>query len=229
MKINTLAAVALALTISFGTLSCSKDKDNDNQEVVVPEYNAKVKVKDGETVDLIKVSVSKDVQGTLTRIGNRYKLREFRQGVLNDNKTAVGTPNASFYYDFKENDGTTNDGALSLAGAGRNYIMQANLSKGYKLAFIDKSFDQVTATDSFTEAAEGKLGLNSATTAGWITYSGNPNHQLIPVANRTFIILKDNKPQFKFVVNSTYSNEKPEKEVQPTNYYFYSIDYQEFK
>ena len=67
------------------------------------------------------------------------------------------------------------------------------------------------------------------TIEGWVIYTGRPKHQLNPLENRTLIISKDGKALFKFRVNSIYSGGKAEKDEQPLNYYFYSVDYQEFR
>jgi len=62
-RLFTTAALLCALSLGF--TSCSKD--DDKVEQVEPEYQAKVMVKDGETVDLTKVSKTINTQGTIKR------------------------------------------------------------------------------------------------------------------------------------------------------------------
>ena len=227
MNIKHLATIAAISFATIGFTSCSKDKDNTATE---QEYDARVKVKDGEKVYIPFVSAAGNAEGTIERKGNVYQLRNYRQGTMNAIGTAVVTANTNYYFDFKENDAANEtNAAVTLPNSTRSANLQANTTAGYTLSYINKAFEAVTATDEFTVATEGRLGLESATVPGWLKYTGGPNHQVLAIENRTFILLKDGKPFFKFKVNSVYSNETMEKEVAPSNYFYYSIDYQEFK
>ncbi|MCS4226075.1 hypothetical protein [Sphingobacterium sp. BIGb0165] len=228
-KLFTTAALLCALSLGF--TSCSKD--DDKVEQVEQEYQAKVMVKDGETVDLKKVSKTINTQGTIKRTGKIYSLRNFRQFTIGEDGKATTTAAETFYFDFKENDGISKaDFVVSINAKGSNVDFVTNNSKGYTLSYIDKAFDEVKATDEFTAAKNNLLGLQSTyapNVIGWANYTGAPNHQVLAVANRTIIVLKDNKPFFKIRMNSVYENETMNREVAPNNYFFYSIDYQEFK
>ncbi|MEJ5053820.1 hypothetical protein [Sphingobacterium sp. MYb382] len=222
-KLFKTAAFAVVLAIGF--TSCSKDSDNEE-----PEYAAKVTLKDGETKDLSTVASAKNTVGTINRKGNVYGIRNFRQLTLGQDGKPTTTAEREFFFDFKENDATAaTDAMVSFTGYDRAPNLKSNVAKGFTLSYIDKAFDSVLANDQFIAAKDNSLGLNSASVVGWANYSGAPNHQILPVANRTFVIIKDGKALFKFKINSVYSNEKPEKDVQPTNYFFYSVDYKEFK
>lgn len=224
-RLFKIAAVACALTVGFS--SCSKD-----EEPVEQEYQAKVMVKNGETKDLASVSTTVNSVGTLSRNADVYALRNFRQFTVGEDGKATTTAAGTFYFDFKENDGTDATGVVELPNSTRSANLKVNTTAGYSLSYIDKAFADVTASDSFTAAANGSLGLQSTYTPnviGWLDYSGAPNHQVNPVAGRTLIVSKDGKALFKFRVNSVYSNETMEREVAPSNYFYYSIDYQEFK
>jgi len=228
-KLFTTAALVCALSLGF--TSCSKD--DDKVEQVEPEYQAKVMVKDGETVDLTKVSKTINTQGTIKRTGKTYSLRNFRQFTIDEDGKATTTAAETFYFDFKENDGlSAADFVVSINAKGTNVDFVTNSTKGYTLSYIDKAFEEVKANDQFIAATNNLLGLQSAyapNVIGWSNYTGSPNHQILAVTNRTLIISKDNRPFFKIRMNSVYENEKPEQEIAPRNYYFYSIDYQEFK
>ncbi|WDF70776.1 hypothetical protein PQ465_10450 [Sphingobacterium oryzagri] len=224
-RLFKMAALACVLTI--GVSACSKDEPQ-----VEPAYQARVMVSDGQTVDLTVASPSKGNTGTIKRTADVYALRNFRQFKLDANGEATSTAADNFYFDFKENDATTSAGPVVLPNSTRSANLKVNTESGYSLYYIDKAFEQVTATDNFTLATGGSLGLQSAyapNVIGWLNYSGSPNHAVTPVPNRTLIVFKDGVAQFKFRVNSVYSNETPEKEVAPTNYFYDSIDYQEFK
>lgn len=226
-RLFKIAALACALTVGFS--ACSKDEQTTEVE---QEYQAKVMVKNGETVDLKSASSLKSNSGTIKRTNDVYALRNFRQFKLDADGNATTTAADNFYFDFKENDGTDDKGPVVLPNSARVADLKVNTESGYKLSYIDKAFENVLATDSFTEAANGSLGLQSTYTPnviGWLNYSGSPNHTVMPVANRTLVVSKEGKALFKFRVNSVYSDETPEKEVAPTNYFYYSIDYQEFK
>lgn len=218
-----ITAMACAITIGFS--ACSKD----DKDPVVQEYQAKVYLKDGESKDYTKASSTKNTEGTISRKGNVYALRNLRQFTVDADGKTTTTAAPTFYFDFKENDGTTAADAMITLNTGRNVDIIANTSKQYSLSYIDKSFETVVYNDGFTEAKDNKLGLESATVKGWAKYSGSPNHQVLPIENRTIIILKDNKPYFKLRVNSIYQGGSPIPVVGPSNSFFYSVDYQEFK
>ncbi|QBQ40768.1 hypothetical protein E2P86_06225 [Sphingobacterium psychroaquaticum] len=219
----------LACVITVGFTACDKDDKPAQEE---KEYQAKVMVKEGETVDLTKVSKTKNSEGTINRKGQIYSVRNFRQFTLGEDGKPTTTVAKNFYIDFKENDGVTEAEAVITLPAELTAILKSNTEKGYTLRYIDKAFDAVTANDTFLEAPNNTLGLESQYTPnviGWLIYTGRPNHQVNTKTGRTIVVFKDNKPFFKFRVNSVYSNETMEKEVQPGNYFYYSIDYQEFK
>ncbi|MNG83463.1 hypothetical protein D3C87_543210 [compost metagenome] len=228
-KLFTTAALLCALSLGF--TSCSKD--DDNVIITEQEYQAKVSVKDGETVNLANISRTSNSQGTINRKGNVYSLRNFKQFIVGDDNKATTTAATTYYFDFKENDGASNNNFMIYVNAkGSNVDLATNSLKGYTLSYIDKAFDEVKASDQFIAATNNLLGLQSAyapNVIGWANYTGAPNHQVLAVANRTIIVLKDNKPFFKIRMNSVYENETMNREVAPNNYFFYSIDYQEFK
>ncbi|WP_140938314.1 hypothetical protein [Sphingobacterium lumbrici] len=227
-KLFKISALACALTVGF--TAC--DKDDKNPEEVEQEYQAKVMVKDGETKDLANVSTTVNTEGTIHRSGDVYALRNFRQFTIGENGSATETAATNFYFDFKENDGVDAANSPLILPATTAAKLIANADKGYTLYYIDKAFEEVSPNDDYLPAAENTLGLQSAyapNVIGWASYTGGPKHQVIPVENRTIVIFKDGKAFFKLRVNSVYSNGEPEKEEAPTNYFYYSIDYQEFK
>ncbi|WP_294186466.1 hypothetical protein [uncultured Sphingobacterium sp.] len=228
-RLFTTAALLCALSLGF--TSCSKD--DDKVEQVEPEYQAKVMVKDGETVDLTKVSKTINTQGTIKRTGNTYSLRNFKQFTIDEDGKATTTAAQTYYFDFKENDGlNASDFIVSFNAKSSNVDLITNNVKGYTLSFIDKAFEDVKSTDQFTSESNNLLGLQSSyapNVIGWANYTGQPNHQVLAVANRTIIISKEGKPFFKIRMNNVYENETMNREIAPNNYFFYSIDYQEFK
>ncbi|WP_312336403.1 hypothetical protein [Sphingobacterium sp.] len=233
-RLFTTAALLCALSLGF--TSCSKD--DDKVEQVEPEYQAKVMVKDGETVDLTKVSKTINTQGTIKRTGNTYSLRNFKQFTMGEDGKATTTASADYYFDFKENDATSDaDKMLSLSGTAA-VTLKTNTEKGYTLSYIDKSFDQVQASDQLISIENNaseiyKMIIPPATQtirteSGWCNYS-LVNHIVTVVENRTLVISKDKKPLFKIRMNSIYSDGKPNADEKASNMVFYSIDYQEFK
>lgn len=244
MKKQTTKLLSTALILAVGFSACSK---NDDPIPVEPEeYQARVMVKDGETINLEKVAYTELTEGTIAREGNIYSLRDFRQNkevpkldeegeqVLDDNEEPVMelASKSRFYFDFKENDAADEDNFIvSLGGDTRDIDLTVNTEKGYGLAYIDAGFEGVKTDDNFTNAEDNKLGLKSPYTPdveAWANYTGGPNHQVHPVDGRTYILTKDGKAFFKFRINSVYSGEEPEREEAPGNYFFYSIDYLEF-
>lgn len=245
MKKNKLQILSVALILAIGFNACSKDDD------VVPEpdqeYPARVMIEDGEMVDLEEVASTEMTEGTISRDGNVYALRDFRQNeevpkldedgepALDDNDEPIMELESKtrFYFDFKENDAADEDNfAVSLGAATNDIDLTVNTEEGYGLAYIDEAFEEVNADDSFTDAEDNKLGLKSPfnpDAEAWANYTGGPNHQVLPVEGRTYVITKEGKPFFKFRINSVYSGEEPEREEAPGNYFFYSIDYQEFE
>ncbi|WP_286727596.1 MULTISPECIES: hypothetical protein [Sphingobacterium] len=228
-RLFTTAALLCALSLGF--TSCSKD--DDKVEQVEPEYQAKVMVKDGETVDLTKVSKTINTQGTIKRTGNTYSLRNFKQFTIGEDGKATTTAAQTYYFDFKENDGlNASDFIVSINAQPTNVDFITNAIKGYTLSYIEKPFDEVKSTDQFLVAKDNLLGLQTSfapNVIGWADYTGKPNHQIVAVANRTIIISKEGKPFFKIRMNNVYENETMNREIAPNNYFFYSIDYQEFK
>jgi len=230
-KLFKTAAFAVVLAIGF--TSCSKDSDNEE-----PEYAAKVTLKDGETKDLSTVASAKNTEGTIGRQNNVYAIRNLRQVTITtaaDGKTTT-VANPNFFFDFKENDATVESDAMVVLPGTLASKLKSNVAKGYTLSYIDKAFESVTANDQFIAAKDNTLALHKMndraqpdpTIEGWLIYTP-ANHQVNPVQNRTLIISKDGKALFKFRANSVYSGGKPEKDDSPRNYFFYSVDYKEFK
>ena len=225
-KLFKTAAFAVVLAIGFS--SCSKDSDNDG-----PEYAAKVTLKDGETKQLSTAASAKNTEGTISRKGNVYAIRNLRQVTITEaDGNTTTTANANYFFDFKENDATAEaESMIYFPTNGRAPVLKSNVAKGFTLSYIDKAFESASVNDQFTAVSEKGLGLNgypSADVIGWLNYTPSTSI-VIPVTNRTFIISKDGKALFKFRINSVYSNEKPEKDSRATNYFFYSVDYQEFR
>lgn len=214
----------LLCTLSLTAFSCSKDDDSAPKE---EEYQAKVMLKDGETERFISTSSTKGTEGLISRQGDVYAIRDFRQGKLNTTGTAIEMANAVFYFNFKENDGMAeSDAQLVLNATQRNMDLIPNIKNGYKLSYIDKAFSEVKPTDQLIPIEKAGVSLGSG--IGWANYDFTIHH-VVAAENRTFILSKDEKVLFKFRINSAYSGGKPNAERESTNYVFYSIDYQEFK
>lgn len=219
---------ALAYTLIVGFTSCDKDEAPVHQE-----YQARVMVKDGETKKLADVSVSINTEGTISRHGAVYSLRNFRQFIIGEDSAVTENVAPQFYFNFKENDGVSaEDAMLTLNATQRNMDVVSNTSRGYTLSYIDKAFESVTAADNFTAAPDNKVGIvtpfSPEGTIGWSNYDMSVHH-ILPIANRTLIVSKDGALLFKFRINSIYSNETPNKESASDNYVYYSVDYQGFK
>lgn len=247
MKKQTTKFLSAALILAVSFSACSTDDDIAPQPE--PEYEARIMIEDGATVDISDKSVVDNVTGKITREGQVYQLRDFQitDGIPVEQKDFLGNPILDengdpvtkessldiFYFDFKENDAATEDDYLVTLGASTSTAnLLVDTVNGYGLSYIDKAFESVNANDTFTEAEDNQLGLRTPYTPdveAWLEYTGGPNHQVLPVEGRTYILTKDGKPYFKFRVNSVYSGGEPERERAPGNYFFYSIDYQEFK
>lgn len=238
MKVKQFSIIALASIITAGISSCSKDKDHTTIPIE-EEYDARVIVKEGQHVNLSDVSNYKFIEGTLSRKNNVYSLRDLRvleeiEEEVDGETILVKKASTTYGFDFKENDVNSNEeAALTFSASTRNNL-QVNLEKGYRLYYINKPFESVNANDTFIEAEDGTMGFEGTffphnEGKGWAVYTGNPTHQIVPVENRTIVLFKEGKPIFKFRINSVYSGEQPEKEIAPNNYFYYSVDYQEFK
>lgn len=243
MKNQKTKFLSAALILAVGFSACSKNED------IIPDYDARINIENGVTVDLSDKSSVDNVTGKITRQGQVYQLRDFQitDGIPVEQKDFLGNPILDedgnpvkaetsleiFHFDFKENDAATESNYLVSFGATTSKAnLLVNTDKGYGLSYIDKAFENVNANDTFTEAEDNKLDLRTAYTPdveAWLEYTGGPKHQVLPIEGRTYILTKDGNPFFKFRVNSVYSGEKPEKEEAPGNYFYYSIDYQEFK
>src|SRR5690606_33720202 len=97
-----LKITALACVLTIGFSACEKD-NNTPEDETDQEYQAKVMVKDGETKDLADVSTTANTEGTISRDGDRYALRNFRQFVIEEGEITEDVA-TTFYFDFKEND-----------------------------------------------------------------------------------------------------------------------------
>lgn len=85
----------LACVITVGFTACDKDDKPAQEE---KEYQAKVMVKEGETVDLTKVSKTKNSEGTINRKGQIYSVRNFRQFTLGEDGKPTTTVAKKFLY-----------------------------------------------------------------------------------------------------------------------------------
>src|SRR5690606_28215122 len=95
------------------------------------EYQARVMVKDGETKKLADVSVSINTEGTISRHGAVYSLRNFRQFIIGEDGAVTENVAPQFYFNFKENDGVSaEDAMLTLNATQRNMDVVSNTSRG---------------------------------------------------------------------------------------------------
>jgi len=226
---NLFKIAAMACMVTLGFTACEKDDKNPEKQ----EYQAKVMVKSGETKNLADVSTTDNTEGMISRSGDVYSLRNFRQFTIDDSDLPTTTAANSYYIDLKENDGTNEtDAALTMNATQRDMDIIANASKGYTLSYIDKAFETVAATDEFIALEDNKLGIltpfSPEGSIGWANYDMSVHH-ILAIEGRTLILSKDDEALFKFRVNSIYSDETPNKESASDNYVYYSIDYQEFK
>lgn len=221
-----LKITALACVLTIGFTACEKD-NNTPEDETDQEYQAKVMVKDGETKDLADVSTTVNTEGTISRNGDRYALRNFRQFEMEEGEVTEDVATA-FYFDFKENDAVeAEDAPLIWIAESQEIGVRPNTEKGYTLSYIDKAFASVSVEDEFISVE--KMGLAFSPVAiGWATYSFQ-THMIEAVADRTLMLSKDGEPQFKFQIRSIYSDETPNQEVEATNFIYFSVDYQEFK
>lgn len=230
---NLFTPIALVCALTFGFTSCSKD---DNTPTI-PDYQANVMVKDGETIDLAKASKTKNTEGTISRKGKVYSLRDFRQFSIDEEGITTTTPDKTYFFDFKENDGSPHTDFIASMSGTTSVTFSTNDEKGYTLSFIDKNFDLVTANDQFTAIEDNTSAIHKMTippgvetertAAGWCNYNAI-THIVSAVENRTLIVSKERKPYFKIRINSIYSNGEPNTPEKASNMMFYSIDYQEF-
>ncbi|PRD55809.1 hypothetical protein [Sphingobacterium gobiense] len=226
---NKLFKIATLAFTLVGFAACN----NDDEVSLEQEYQASVMIKDGETKDLANVSATINTQGTISRSGSVYSLRNFRQFTINEDGAVTEAVAPLFYFDFKENDGVdAGDAVLTLNATQRDMDIISNTTKGYTLSYIDKAFESVVVTDNFTSAPDEKVGIvtpfSPEGAIGWSNYDMSVHH-IVAIANRTLILSKGNTALFKFRVNSIYSNETPNKESASDNYVYYAVDYEEFK
>lgn len=216
MRIKQLfAATAIASVLSFSFVSCSDD-DDFNPEAVLT------------TKDLSKDSKTNNSKGTVTeKASGVFELRNFNQLTVTEEGTATSEKASVYYFDFASNDASTAEAAPIKLNATQRVIDHVpNIAAGYSLSYIEKAFELVKANDEFTAAPNDKLGLAFGGSQGWASYSGAPAHRVDAKKDFTMIVMKDNKAVFKYRVNSIYEDEKPNKDVEPDNMVFYSIDYQ---
>lgn len=222
-KLFTTAALVCAL--SFGFTSCSKDDDNTMQ------------VETPKVIKNLKNNSKTDfTQGELTVKNDIFSLKNFKQFAVSEDGKPTAEAAKIYYYNFSENDGTDiRTNMISLSGDTK-VTVTANAANGYTLSYIDKTFNDVVATDKFTAISTnsssiykmkfgGKESVRSE--SGWCNYDGDNNHLVTAQENRTLIISKHGRPFFKLKMNSIYENEKANESAN--NFVFYSIDYQEFK
>lgn len=221
-----LKITALACVLTIGFTACEKD-NNTPEDETDQEYQAKVMVKDGETKDLADVSTTVNTEGTISRNGDRYALRNFRQFEMEEGEVTEDVATA-FYFDFKENDAVeAEDAPLTWIAEAMEMGVQPNTAKGYTLSYIDKDFASVTVEDDLIDVEKMGIALFPGA-IGWATYNMG-THMIEAVEDRTLVLSKDGEPQFKFQIRSIYSDETPNQEIGPTNYIYFSVDYQEFK
>lgn len=237
MKFKHLfSAAAITLALSFGFTSCSSDDDDHF------DPNATISTK-----DLSSSSQTKNSKGIVVeKASGIFELRNFQQFELDENGQIIiedieikegdkvvrtekkEKTSAVYYFDFTNNDAATKEKHSISFDATRMVSAKTNTDRGYTLSAIDKKFEDVVATDEFLAAANNSLGLAlpAPTAPGWALYSGAPAHRVDVKENYTMILSKDGKPVVKFRINSIYENGKPNKDEQPDNMVFYSIDYQ---
>lgn len=232
---HLFASAAVACILSIGFTACSSDDDD-----FVPTDPEETEL----NIDLAKDSETKNARGTIVEEKGVFKLRNFQQVEANEEDKVVTSK--LYYFDFEENDaGVLKAHSISLSGT-TSVEIKANMDEGYTLSYIDSPLEYVKTGDNFkpilTEkkdkegnvTKESKTDLRKVimpgfnmppTEHGWADYYGE-THEVRPVADRTFILVKNGKAIYKFKINSIYENETP---VDYKNFVFYSIDYQELK
>lgn len=205
---------ALACVLTIGFTACEKDNNTPEEEV--------------EIKDLAQESATINSEGTVRREGSLYELRNFRQFVVDEDGSVTEEVATTFYFDFKKNDAVeAADAPLIWTAESRAIGVAPNIAGGYSLSYVDKAFASVTVEDDFTALEEIGIAFSSAM-VGWATYDMS-THTIKAIEGRTLLLSKDGTPQFKFQIRSIYSDETPNNEVGPTNFVYFSVDYQEFK
>ncbi len=231
-KWNQIAVAVLLGLVTFS--SCNKD------EVVNPslplQNESAIVIPDGVTRNYEVYSDVNGTKGTVSRAGSVYAVRNFAQGNISGGGTdSTWAISGTYYFNFTQNDGATDANyQITFTGSASGDI-KARTTGGYTLAYIDKAFASVTASDSFTAATSNTIGINSVVRPtgstvygnGWYNYNLT-THIVSAQAGRTLVLLQNGTPKFKFKINSLYTGETPNAPVAATNYPYYSFDYQAF-
>lgn len=229
-KWNQIAVAVLLGLVTFS--SCSKD-DAVNPSLPLQNESAIV-IPDGVTRNYEVYSAVNGTKGTVSRAGAVYAVRNFAQGNISGGGTDdTWAISGTYYFDFSQNDGSDiNAYQITFTGSASGDI-KARTGAGYSLAYIDKAFASVTASDSFTAATSNTIGINSIVRPtgstvygnGWYNYNLT-THIVTAQTGRTLVLLQNGTPKFKFKINSLYTGETPNAPVAATNYPYYSFDYQ---
>lgn len=231
-KWNQIAVAVILGLVTFS--SCNKD-EAVNPSLPLENETATVVVPNGQSRDFEIYSQVGGTKGIISRTGNVYAVRDFAQGDISGGGTDdTWAISGTYYFDFSQNDGATNANyQITFTGSASGDI-KARTGAGYTLAYIDKAFASVVASDSFTAATSNTIGINAITlpTGGTNTYGNGwynynlTTHIVTAQAGRTLVLLQNGTPKFKFKINSLYTGETPNAPTAATNYPYYSFDYQ---
>ncbi|MEN7548518.1 hypothetical protein AAG747_11395 [Rapidithrix thailandica] len=151
-----------------------------------------------------------------------YHVRDFYQGEINPEPTDPHDRASTYYFRLTDNEGG-NDTSFDLKFTGR---ATANIypGSGSTLAYVDKSFSAVTASDYDANKEQAYFGNNSGSTIGWYNYNFL-THIVTAVSGRTFI-LKKGSDYYKIKFTSIYEGGAPDSPYAATDFPYFTFDYQ---
>ncbi|ANI89499.1 hypothetical protein A9P82_09480 [Arachidicoccus ginsenosidimutans] len=218
-----LTNIALLAAVTIMAFSCSKNDSNTS----IPD-NGDNGMSIGDTISLD----NSYTKGYLTLIAEKtFYVGNFTQGTgVNTTDTfAFATKNANFYYSLSGFKGDSTDYDISF---NKSYALTVDTSK-YKLAFINKSFEDVTDTTGGTFIPTGLAGMNNTypsndsvpTASGWYIYNAT-THIVQAYSTRTYIITnKSTGDYYKFHIVSMYSGGQPNAATAALNFPYYHFEY----
>lgn len=206
MKTKTFKLITLLALCIIGFTSCSSDDDNTPLPFPLPVV-----------VDLPTETVN-----------NLHAPQTGGQG-------QGGISGEFTKFSFATGQTTTSDTDWDIAFRGTTIIVNGGESfgttdeparNGNAAAYIvsDSSFDAVTManTDSFTQDSTSGLAIATGSGNGWYTYTGPPNHLIIPTPGKILVFKTHDGKYAKVEILSYYRNSDSS---NPANGRYYSFNY----
>lgn len=155
-------------------------------------------------------------------VSDLYHVYDFYQGDTSAEPEDPHDIASTYYFSLEDNEGGSSTSFdLEFTGTANGNIYPGS---GSTLAYVDKAFSAVTASDYNSANEKTYFGYNTTGSVGWYNYNIS-THIVTAVADRT-MILKNGSDYYKIAIISLYEGAAPDTTYAASDYPYFTFDYQ---